>query len=357
MSRNVSGQSMRRVAVAFAARERQAARRSPPTRGTCSASKTSASDLLVDLERRDDVEPTEHVASAGEHREDDRRERERAVRRDERQRVRRRQLLLASRCSEPSPPWPGPTAASGSRARTRSGRDPSEVLDERQQRRAGSARPMSHITITLRGRTGRRARRRRCRAGSRAARASTITRLTAAPELSETRAAIARIATSPIQSPRLETTCASQSRKNDCVPNTRHGAGGIGGSSASGGMNGAPGLPVARRPSSALRAQSAGCWISLRGRRRMPSRPRSWPSCASPSSSWPWPWRLLRRLLGGLLGRGFFVAVFLAALFVARFVRRARALLARAAARPPASSVTASGIDATRHRRVDRCRR
>ena len=70
----------------------------------------------------------------------------------------------------------------------------------------------------------------------------TITRLTAAPELSETRAAIARIAMSPIQSPRLEITWASHNRKNDCVPNTRHGAGGIGGLSASGGMNGAPGL-------------------------------------------------------------------------------------------------------------------
>ena len=43
----------------------------------------------------------------------------------------------------------------------------------------------------------------------------TITRLTAAPELLETRAAIARMAMSPIQSPKLETTCASQSRKND----------------------------------------------------------------------------------------------------------------------------------------------
>ena len=43
----------------------------------------------------------------------------------------------------------------------------------------------------------------------------TITRLTAAPELFETRAAIARMAMSPIQSPKLETTCASHSRKND----------------------------------------------------------------------------------------------------------------------------------------------
>ena len=55
-----------------------------------------------------------------------------------------------------------------------------------------------------------------------------MTRLTAAPELSETRDAIARIAIRPIQSPVLETTCASQSRKYDCVPKTRHGAGGTG---------------------------------------------------------------------------------------------------------------------------------
>ena len=37
---------------------------------------------------------------------------------------------------------------------------------------------------------------------------------------------------SPIQSPVLEMTCASHSRKNDRVPNTRHGAGGTGASSA-----------------------------------------------------------------------------------------------------------------------------
>ena len=44
---------------------------------------------------------------------------------------------------------------------------------------------------------------------------------------------------SPIQSPRLDTHCATQSRKNALVPKTRHGASGIGGSEASDGMNGA----------------------------------------------------------------------------------------------------------------------
>ena len=66
-----------------------------------------------------------------------------------------------------------------------------------------------------------------------------ITRLTAAPELFDTRSAIARMAMRPIQSPRLETNCAVQSRKKVLLPNTRHGASGIGGSDASEGMNGA----------------------------------------------------------------------------------------------------------------------
>ena len=57
----------------------------------------------------------------------------------------------------------------------------------------------------------------------------TITRLTAAPELFDTRAAIARMAMRPIQSPRLETTCAIQSRRNGRLSNTRHGLGGTGG--------------------------------------------------------------------------------------------------------------------------------
>ncbi len=68
-----------------------------------------------------------------------------------------------------------------------------------------------------------------------------MTRLTAAPELLDTRAAMARMAMRPIQSPRLETHCAVQSRKNALVPNTRHGASGRGGSEASDGMNGACG--------------------------------------------------------------------------------------------------------------------
>ena len=53
-----------------------------------------------------------------------------------------------------------------------------------------------------------------------------MTRLTAAPELSDTRAAMARIAKRPTQSPRLETTCAIQSRKKVLLPKSRHGASG-----------------------------------------------------------------------------------------------------------------------------------
>ena len=68
---------------------------------------------------------------------------------------------------------------------------------------------------------------------------ASITRLTAAPELCDTRAAMARIAMRPIQSPVLEMTWASQSRKYERVPNTRHGAGGTGAASGRGGMKGA----------------------------------------------------------------------------------------------------------------------
>ncbi len=66
-----------------------------------------------------------------------------------------------------------------------------------------------------------------------------ITRLTAAPELFDTRFAIARTAIRPIQSPRLEMNCAVQSRKKVLLPKTRSGESGIGGSDASAGMNGA----------------------------------------------------------------------------------------------------------------------
>src|SRR5262245_16522022 len=99
-----------------------------------------------------------------------------------------------------------------------------------------------------------------------------MTRLTAAPELFDTRAAMARIAISPIQSPKLEMTCASHRRKNDLVPNTRHIADGTGGVSASGGMKGAP----------------AGCSSAIRG---APSGVGGWESS-------------LRGLLRGFLRRG-----------------------------------------------------
>src|SRR5215207_8304930 len=68
---------------------------------------------------------------------------------------------------------------------------------------------------------------------------ATITRLTAAPDPPDTRAAIARIAMIPIQSPRLDTTWATQSLKNERVPKTRQNAGGRPVSSGDAGMNGA----------------------------------------------------------------------------------------------------------------------
>ena len=66
---------------------------------------------------------------------------------------------------------------------------------------------------------------------------ATITRPTAVPEL-DTFVASARIATRPIQSPRLDTTCASQIRVNPGTRNTDR-EGGIGCSSGWAGMNGA----------------------------------------------------------------------------------------------------------------------
>src|SRR4029077_15171799 len=53
----------------------------------------------------------------------------------------------------------------------------------------------------------------------------------------DTRAAMARMAMRPIQSHRLETHCAVHSRKNVLLPNTRHGASGMGGSEESEGNN------------------------------------------------------------------------------------------------------------------------
>ncbi len=105
------------------------------------------------------------------------------------------------------------------------------MLSTKGSNASSDARPMSHHTITRR-----RSNRSmmtpptvpRKKPGTTRA---TITRLTAAPELSETRAAIARIAMRPIQSPVLEMTCASQRRKYERVPKTRHGAGGTGAAS------------------------------------------------------------------------------------------------------------------------------
>ena len=67
---------------------------------------------------------------------------------------------------------------------------------------------------------------------------ATITKPTAVAEF-ETRLAIARIANSPIQSPRLDANCAPKSGRKPGTANTRHGAGGIGSRSGAGGMNGA----------------------------------------------------------------------------------------------------------------------
>ncbi len=190
------------------------------------------------------------------------------------------------------------------------------------------ARPMSHSTITLR-----RSKRsmmtpptvpRRKPGSTRVV----MTRLTAAPELSDTRAAMARIAIRPIQSPRLETTCAVQSRKKVLLPKTRHGASGIGGSDASEGMNGASrsrllvGHPRLR-PGSGARSGRRG---------RLPRRPLGGRLLCR---------RLLRRRL--LRGPDFFAGAFLAVdFFVAFFVVGPRA--ARSASRSTASViVTASG--------------
>ena len=101
------------------------------------------------------------------------------------------------------------------------------------------ARPMSHRTITLR-RSNRSMITPPTVPSRKPGRTRVVmTRLTAAPELSETRAAMARMAMSPIQSPRLDTHCANQSRKKAFDPNTRHGASGMGGAETSDGMNGA----------------------------------------------------------------------------------------------------------------------
>jgi hypothetical protein len=59
--------------------------------------------------------------------------------------------------------------------------------------------------------------------------------------LVETRLASAMIATTPIQSPMLEITCAPNNCGNPGARNTSHGFGGIGSASGDGGMNGAGG--------------------------------------------------------------------------------------------------------------------
>ena len=164
----------------------------------------------------------------------------------------------------------------------------------------------------------------------------TITRLTAAPELFDTRAAIARIAMRPIQSPRLETNCASHSRKNDLLPNSRHGAGGIGGSSASRGMNGA--LDAAGS-SSGIAGSPCGSPAA--------SELRVWPSL--PPSLRSFAVFFAAVFLAVVLAAGFlafltvdFFAVRFAAFFTERFVAGARAARSRKSS-IPCSSVIDSG--------------
>ena len=94
MSRNVSVQSMRvpfgRCLPGIGSRHTIAA----DTRNVI-ASNTEREELLIDLERGDEVELAEHGRETGEQGEDDRRDREGAVRRGEGERVGGRELILA----------------------------------------------------------------------------------------------------------------------------------------------------------------------------------------------------------------------------------------------------------------------
>ena len=131
-------------------RDRQAADDRPPTRGTCIASNDQREHLLVDLERGDDVERRRaHVASAGEQREDDRRDRERAVRRDERQRVRRRRAAPRHEVRHRRGLRRAPQQREDLEPEARSARGRAR-LSTNGSSTSRPARPMSQSTITLR---------------------------------------------------------------------------------------------------------------------------------------------------------------------------------------------------------------
>ena len=137
----------------------------------------------------------------------------------------------------------GPHRSVSTSMRNESTTSPSK-LSKNGSSASNPARPMSQLTITtLRFHRSTSAPPNGARMKPGSIRA-VITRPTAVPEL-ETLVASARIATSPIQSPRLDTTCASQIRMNPGTRNTDR-EGGIGWSSGWAGMNGAGSLT--RRP-------------------------------------------------------------------------------------------------------------
>jgi hypothetical protein len=112
------------------------------------------------------------------------------------------------------------------------------MLSQNGSTASSAARPMSHVTITaLRFQRSMSAPPTGANRKPGSMRA-TITKPTAVAEF-ETRPAIAMIAKSPVQSPKLDTNCAPNSGRNPGTRNTRHGAGGIGSRSGAGGMNGA----------------------------------------------------------------------------------------------------------------------
>ena len=110
ISRKVSVQSIR---FSFALSRRGMGRRQTIAADTRNviASKINASASWSTLNAEMTSRSPRTRRQPGEQREDDRRDRERAVARGQRQRVRRRQLLLGARGWAPTRPAPAPTAA------------------------------------------------------------------------------------------------------------------------------------------------------------------------------------------------------------------------------------------------------
>ena len=169
-SRKVSVQSMRPVLL----RSRRGIGRrhtiAADTRNVI-ASKKSASTSWSTLNDETTLKAPSTVASAGEQREDDRRDRERAVRRGERQRVRRRQLLVRHQVRHRRRLRGAPHQREDLEPE-RDQQQPTEVLDERQQQEQARRGRCRRTPSPCAGRSGRSSRRRPCRAGSPAARAS-----------------------------------------------------------------------------------------------------------------------------------------------------------------------------------------